>query len=101
VGIRPDLRKPGPFHWHPSPAAACTLKDINGKDHSLADYQDKPVLVIVYLGAGCAHCIEQLNAFAPVIKDFEALGLSVVAISTDSVSGLKDTFAQSKAEGMF
>ena len=74
---------------------------MQGGTHTLADFQGKPLLVIFYLGAGCPHCIEQLNAFAPVFKDFASAGISIVAISTDSAAGLKDTFAQSKTDGTF
>lgn len=101
VGVRPDLNSLGPFRWHPSPAPAWTLADMQGQQHSLSNYSGKPVLILYYLGAGCSHCIEQLNAFAPMMKDFEAAGISIVAISTDTPAGLKETFAQSKTDGTF
>jgi peroxiredoxin len=101
VGVRPDLNSLGPFRWSPSPAADWSLADMHGQSHSLGDFDGKPVIVIFYLGAGCPHCIEQLNAIAPVVAEFDALGISLIAISTDSTAGLKDTFAQSKTDGTF
>ena len=69
---------------------------MDGKSVALKQFRGKPVVVIFYLGHGCAHCIAQLNAFAPVTKEFAAAGISLVAVSTDSVEGLKQTFAKSK-----
>jgi peroxiredoxin len=91
VGIRPALDSLGPFRWQPSPAAPWALEDAEGKTHSLADYQGRPVVVIFYLGHGCLHCAEQLKAFGPKVKDFRAAGLDVVAISSDDMAGLKQS----------
>ncbi|MSU21070.1 MAG: redoxin domain-containing protein [Pedosphaera sp.] len=99
AGERASLASLGPFRWHPSPAPKWTLPGQDGETVSLTDYRGKPVVVIFYLGYGCAHCIEQLNAFAPMAKEFAEAGISLVAISTDSVEGLKKTFAKSKADG--
>ena len=92
VGERPSLDTLGPFRWVPSAATQWTLTDGQGKKHSLADYTGKPVIVIFYLGKGCAHCIEQLSAFAPEVDRFKQTGIDLIAISTDHVGGLLETF---------
>ena len=92
VGDRPALDTLGPFRWAPSPATQWALTDGQGKKHSLADYAGKPVIVIFYLGKGCAHCIEQLSAFAPEVDRFKQAGIDLVAISTDHIGGLLETF---------
>jgi tetratricopeptide (TPR) repeat protein len=61
----PDLAVLGPIHWSPSPARDWALPDAEGKLHTLAQYRGKPVVVVFYLGYGCLHCIEQLQALAP------------------------------------
>lgn len=99
VGRRPRMASLGPVHWEPSPAVSWTLPDSDGKEYSLKDYAGRPVLVIFYLGDGCLHCIEQLKAFAPVTKDFEAAGISLVAISLDGPEGLKKSLSTSGIEG--
>lgn len=88
-GERPELDSLGPFRWHPTTAADWSLPDFAGRSHSLASYRGRPVVVIFYLGAGCLHCIEQLEAFAPKAEEFRKLGIEVVAISTDDRSQLK------------
>ncbi len=101
VGNRPPLDALGPFRWHPSPAPNWALRNADGESVSLEDYKGRPVVVIFYLGAGCLHCIAQLNTFAPAAADFEKAGLALVAVSTESVEGLKKTLEKSASSEGF
>ena len=92
MGLRPNLDELGPFRWSPSNAPSWTLRDKNGKPFSMSKYNGKPVLVVFYLGKGCSHCMEQLNEFAPATAKFKKLGVDIVAVSTDTTAGLKETF---------
>ncbi len=96
VGERPLLDTLGPFRWTPSPANAWTLADGQGKKHSLTDYKGQPLIVVFYLGKGCAHCIEQLSAFTPEVDRFKQAGINLVAIGTDNLGGLRETFQLDK-----
>jgi peroxiredoxin len=96
VGIRPDLATLGPMHWQPTAASAWNLPDSAGKSHALADYRGQPVLVVFYLGSMCSHCIEQLNVLGPLAGQYEAAGIKIIAVSTDSADGLQKTFVQAK-----
>ncbi len=95
LGERPDLSSLGPFRWTPPPAHSFSLPDSKGKLTSLSDFKGRPVLVIFFLGRGCSHCMEQLNAFAPLNEAYNAAGIEVVAISSDSIDGLAKTFRTS------
>ena len=101
VSGRPSLDLLGPFRWSPSPAADWALTDGQGKKHTLADYTGRPVIVIFYLGKGCAHCIEQLGTFAPETDRFKQAGIDLIAISTDNVDGLRETVQQNKTGSPF
>lgn len=101
VGTRPALDWLGPFRWQPYKAPAWKLTDAAGKEHSLASHVGHPVLVVFYLGHGCPHCIEQLNLLAPVAQDFQAQGISIVAVSTDTSAGLEKTMKLAKQGGGF
>ncbi|HIG82271.1 MAG TPA: redoxin domain-containing protein, partial [Verrucomicrobiales bacterium] len=59
---------------------------------SLGALRGKPVVLIFYLGKGCVHCMDQLNAFDPVAAEFEKQGITLLAVSTDTSAGLRDTF---------
>ena len=89
VGNRPSLDSLGPFRWQPSKAESWKLKDYKGSERSLAGYKGRPLVIVFYLGYGCIHCAEQLNAFAPRIEDFKSVGLEVVAISSNNQEDLK------------
>ena len=98
AGVRPELKTLGPFRWHPYPASDWSLADEHGQPQSLAQYRGRPVLVLFYLGASCVRCTEQLNAFAPMTRTFGDAGISIVAVSRDSVEGLHRTFELAKDE---
>ncbi len=83
IGARPPLVSLGPLHWQPVAAAGWSLPDVENKQQSLADFKGKPVVVIFYLGAGCLHCAEQLQKFAPMADEFRNAGFEMAAISTD------------------
>jgi peroxiredoxin len=91
VGERPDLDSLGPFRWKPSAAPEWTLSDVNDQQHALSQYRGRPLIVIFYLGSGCLHCAEQLQAFAPQTEAFSKAGLELIAISSDDAEGLKDS----------
>jgi peroxiredoxin len=101
AGIRPALDDLGPALWEPQLAPSFTLQDTTGKARTLAEFAGKPVVVLFYLGSGCAHCIEQLNAFAPFTKRFSEAGIELVAVSTDSAHNLNETFAKATDPGGF
>jgi peroxiredoxin len=96
AGARPNLTSLGDFRWRPYKAPAFTVQREDLTSLSLPDFHGKPFLLVFYLGAGCSHCIEQLNALAPATKAFTEAGIEVVAVSTDTSEGLKKTFDQSK-----
>ena len=88
VGERPTLDAIGPFRWSPSPAIDWSLPAPGEKTLSLSEYRGKSVVVIFYLGAGCLHCVEQLQKFAPRVNDFQQAGISIVGISTEDLPSL-------------
>ena len=95
----PNLDALGPFRWKPAPASPWKLPDSTGKRISLADYQGRPVVVVFYLGFGCLHCVEQLQALVPKVDAFREAGLEIVAISTESKPELTKALAAYEKEG--
>jgi len=89
VGVRPELDKLGPFRWQPSPAPEWLLRDADNKIHSRTDYAGKPVIMMFYLGYGCLHCAEQIQAFGGAAAKFRAAGIDLIAVSSDDMEGLR------------
>ncbi|MDP6503167.1 MAG: redoxin domain-containing protein [Planctomycetota bacterium] len=54
-----------------------------------------------YLGNECARCIEQLKVFAPAKKKFEKAGISIIAVSTDSIKDLEKTLEKVESNDSF
>jgi peroxiredoxin len=88
AGRRP-LESMGPRTWQPWTAPDWTLRDAEGRQHSLSDYRGKPVALLFSLGAGCLHCQAQLEAFARKKSALADAGWTVIAISSDNRDGLK------------
>ena len=100
-GERPDIESLGPLRWRPSPSPDWSLATLANRNSALSDYRGKPVVVLFYLGHGCVHCVEQLNRFAPKAKEFTSAGISIVAISSDSLDDLKKSQALCKDAAEF
>lgn len=84
--------------WDFPTAPPLALPDRHGKVLNLKDFHGRPVVLVFYLGAGCPHCIEQLQSFAPLKDAYAAAGVEVIAVSPDSVAGLQETFMVTGAE---
>ena len=96
-----ELDELGPMKWSPNDASNWELPDSAGRGVGLESFRWKPVIVMFYLGSGCAQCIEQLNAFAPMAEEYARARIALVAISTDTVGGLKETAALASEAGGF
>lgn len=92
LGTRPNLDALGPFRWSPVEARDWTLPDVEGKPRSLKEYRGRPVVVVFYLGYGCLHCAEQLQAIAKKFESVRQAGLEVIAVSTDQQENLKKAY---------
>ena len=102
LGKRPSLDSIGPFRWQPVKALDWELPDHNGKMISLKDFRkDKAVIVIFYLGASCLHCVEQLNAFAPMKEKYSQAGIELIAVSLENVKDLKNSVSKYSDDGKF
>ncbi|MCC6545538.1 redoxin domain-containing protein [Candidatus Sumerlaeota bacterium] len=74
-----------------------TLKDTEGKEHSLADLNKDKVVVLVFFNQSCPFVQEmesRLNTFA---KDYSAKGVSVVAIDAGVNNQLEDIAKKAKS----
>jgi len=91
---RPPLPSLGPLLWRPWPAPDFKLKDSAGKIHTLAEFHGKPLLMLFFLGHGCVHCQQQLEAFAKKAQQIQEAGLTVVAVSADDVAGIKKSLTK-------
>jgi peroxiredoxin len=94
---RRPLKSLGPLVWRPWRAPDWKLKDAQGREHSLADYRGKPILMVFFLGKDCPHCVKQLEAFVKKADELQKEGLTLVAVSTDTQPQVKEFLAKYKS----
>ncbi len=100
-GVRPALDSLGPVHWQPPIARAWSALDAKGKSVSDQDYRGKNVLLCLYLGHDCGHCVQQLNAIGEVADQLKKANISIAAISRDKPAELSKANELSKIKGGF
>ncbi|MFZ1075766.1 MAG: thioredoxin-dependent thiol peroxidase [Minisyncoccia bacterium] len=70
-------------------APAFSLKDQDGKTHSLVDYAGKWVLLYFYPKDDTPGCTIEACSFRDQFQDFNTIGAVVLGVSTDSVASHK------------
>jgi len=67
-------------------APAFTLRDQDGVERTLAELNDRPLLLAFYPADGTAGCTTQACDIRDRWAEFEALGVRVVGVSPDDVA---------------
>ncbi len=75
--------------WFALQAPEWTLEDAYGRTYSLEGHRGKPLLIVNFLGFGCVHCLEQLQALQPFAAKFQELGVEIVAIGLQTPEELR------------
>ena len=57
------------------------------------NFHGQPVLLVFFLGRGCLHCKEQLEAFVKRERQITEAGLKLIAVSSDNQAGIKGSLA--------
>src|SRR5258708_6358788 len=65
-----------------------SLKGIDGKMYSLADFKSAPVLMVVFLSNHCPYSHAAETRLLPLATEMKSKGLAVVAINPNSPEGL-------------
>jgi peroxiredoxin len=86
VGPLPGLDGAGPERWTPRQAPGFDLPRGLGGRVRYDDLRAEPLLVVFFLGFGCAHCQAQLVELEPKAPKVRAAGIDVVTIGTDDAN---------------
>ncbi len=95
---RPYLDSLGPFRWAGPMAPTWETTNANGDVFASKDLDGRAKLLIFFLGHGCLHCAEQLDAFGPQVGNFSAAGIDIIAISSDPSGDLSESIANYGSE---
>jgi peroxiredoxin len=61
-----------------------SLKGVDGKTHTLADFKDAPVLMVAFLSNHCPYSHAAETRLLPMVAELKDRGLAVVAINPNS-----------------
>lgn len=92
-GPRPPLASLGPSLWSPVRNPGLVLPCADGGSRAVSPSGGKPTLVVFYLGFGCLHCVQQLEALSPKAADFAAAGIDVLAVGNETLAKTQDNLA--------
>ena len=62
--------------------------DADGQEFKLSEHAGSPVLLKFYRGYWCPYCVAELTQLSGAAKDFAALGVKLVAVSSDRADEL-------------
>ena len=80
------LDKFGPAIWQPFAAPALDARNSTGARVTLDEFKGRNVLLVFYLGTGCAHCVSQIKELSERSDKWKGLDADVLAVSADSVT---------------
>ena len=80
------LDKFGPAIWQPFAAPALDARNSTGARVTLDGFKGRNVLLVFYLGTGCAHCVSQIKELSERSDKWKGLETDVLAVSADSVT---------------
>ena len=66
-----------------TPAPDFKLPDTNGKIVSLADFKDKPALVVVFMCNHCPYVVHIRSGLAQLARDYTPRGVGIVGINAN------------------
>jgi peroxiredoxin len=66
-----------------------SLRGIDGKIYSLADFKKAPFLMVVFISNHCPYSHAAETRLLPLVKEFKGQGLAVVAINPNSPLGVR------------
>jgi len=73
-----------------------SLMNVDGRTVSLADFQDSPALLVIFMCNHCPFVIHIADHLAELGREYQARGVSIVAISANDV----ENFPQDSPEQM-
>jgi peroxiredoxin len=73
-----------------------TLRDYRGKEHSLADYADRDVLVVAFLGTDCPLVRQYAPRLREIHEQFQSRGVTVLGINANRQDSITEVAAYAR-----
>ena len=82
-----------------SKAENFTLKDYNGKSHSLTDYKDSKIIVVMFIATQCPVSNDYNGRMAALYKDYNGKGVTFLAINSNKQESVEEITQHSQKNG--
>lgn len=98
-----DWDRLGPLHWSPitAPEIAFATEERDEPKRLSTFYKEKPVLLVLSLGADCLVCSDQMIELTRMTQAFRDAGIRVLIVTAEQPSQLRDwlaTYRDAQAE---
>lgn len=76
-----------------------TLKDYEGKSHSLSDYKDSKAIVVMFIATQCPVSNDYNSRMVALYKDYQPKGVSFLAINSNKQESVEEISQHAKKHG--
>ena len=83
-----------------SPVADFTLSDYHGKPYSLADFKDRQLIVVTFVGAECPLAKLYGPRLEELAKEFAPKGVGFIGVDPNSQDGVTQIAAYARLQGI-
>ena len=84
----------------PTTIADFTLPDFRGKEHRLAEFAEKPLVVVAFLGTECPLAKLYGPRLAKLAREYESRGVAFVGINPNQQDSLTEVAAYARQHGI-
>jgi peroxiredoxin len=77
-----------------------TLPDINGKPHSLYEFQGKQAVAVIFIATRCPYCNAFNHVMASLAHDYESRGVTVIGINANNTEPVSEVAEHARAHGL-
>ena len=77
-----------------------TLPDVNGKAHSLYDFQGKRAVAVIFMATRCPYSNAFNHVMADLARDYESRGVAFIGINANSTESVADVAEHARSHGL-
>jgi peroxiredoxin len=77
-----------------------TLPDVNGKAHSLYEFEGKKAVAVIFIATRCPYSNAFNHVMASLAHDYESRGLAVIGINANKTEPVSEVAEHARAHGL-
>jgi peroxiredoxin len=77
-----------------------TLPDVNGKPHSLYEFQGKQAVAVIFIATRCPYCNAFNHVMASLAHEYESRGVAFIGINANKTEPVTEVADHARAHGL-